>query len=342
MTFAARLRADIAAAPMSVAAYMARCNAQYYATRDPLGAAGDFTTAPEISQMFGELLGAWLADRWRSAGAPAAARLVELGPGRGTLMADMRRSLAAAGWQPPVAFVETSPALRAAQAARHPAAAWFDALDAVPDDGPLFLVANEFFDALPVRQLVRTERGWRERMVAATGDGLMFAAAPAAAAPLVPPPLAAAALGSVVELSPVSGTIAAEIGARLRAQGGAALIVDYGYAGPAVGDTLQAVRGHAPADPLATPGEADLTAHVDFAALAAAAGVAAWGPVGQGEFLRSLGIDARAAALKRRATPVQAEAIDAAVARLTEGQAMGILFKVMALTPGGDCPPGFA
>ncbi len=341
MTFAARLAADLAAAPMSVAAYMARCNAHYYATRDPLGAAGDFTTAPEISQMFGELLGAWLADRWQAAGAPPGARLVELGPGRGTLMSDARRSLAAAGWGPQIAFVETSPVLRAAQAARHPDAAWFDALEAVPDDGPLFLVANEFFDALPVRQLVRTGRGWRERMVAADGGALVFAAGPADVLPLVPPPLAAAAPGSVVELSPASTAIAAEIGARLRERGGAALIVDYGYAGPATGETLQAIRGHAPADPLADPGESDLTAHVDFAALAAVAGGRAWGPAGQGDFLRALGIEARAAALKRRATRAQAAAIDAAVARLTEGT-MGSVFKVMALTAGGDCPPGFA
>jgi len=338
MSFAEQLRADLAAAPMTLAALMTRASAHYYATRDPLGAAGDFTTAPEISQMFGELTGAWLADRWRAAGAPAGARLVELGPGRGTLMSDIRRAAPAAGWQPRVAFVETSPVLRAAQAAAHPDATWFDALEAVPDDGPLFLVANEFFDALPVRQLVRTPTGWRERMVATAGERLVFAAGSIDAAPLVPPPLAAAPVGSTVELCPAGTAIAAEIGARLRAHGGAALIVDYGYAGPATGDTLQAVRGHAYVDPLDQSGEADLTCHVDFAALAAAAGVRALGPVGQGAFLRALGIAARAERLKSRATAAQAAAIDAAVARLTDGEAMGELFRVMALVPGGDAP----
>ncbi len=340
--FAARLRTEVAAAPLTVAAFMARCNAHYYATRDPLGAAGDFTTAPEISQMFGELVGAWLADRWRAAGSPAGARLVELGPGRGTLMTDMLRSIAAAKWSPRLVFVETSPVLRASQAARHGGATWVDALDSVPDDGPLFVVANEFFDALPVRQLVRAPAGWRERVVAGDGARLVFAAGTADAAPLVPPALAAAAVGTVVELCPAATAIAAEIGARLRAHGGAALVIDYGHAGPVAGDTLQAVRGHAPADPLADPGGADLTAHVDFAALAAAAGVQAWGPVGQGAFLRALGIDARAARLKARATAAQAAAIDAAVARLTGDAAMGSLFRVMALTAGGAMPPGFA
>ena len=337
----------VAAAPMSVAAFMARCNAHYYAARDPLGAVGDFTTAPEISQMFGELIGAWLADRWVRAGSPQRSRLVELGPGRGTMMTDMLRSIAAAKWSPEVALVEASPVLRTVQQARHPAAAGHASLDTVADDAPLFVVANEFFDALPVRQFVRTAGGWAERLVAAVGETLHAALDRADATPLVPPALVAAPPGSVVEVSPAATAIAAEIGARLAGHGGAALIVDYGHAGPVTGDTLQAVRGHAAADPLADPGAADLTCHVDFTALATAAAtggaVRAWGPVGQGAFLAALGIDTRAAALKARASAAQAAAIDVAVARLTGDAHMGTLFKVMALTPASAAaPPGFA
>ena len=338
MTLAASLAAT---APLSVAAWMARCNAHYYATRDPLGSAGDFTTAPEISQMFGELIGLWAADMWLRAGSPTT-RLVEMGPGRGTLMTDMLRSMTAAKWSPEVVFVETSPALVSAQHARHPTVRHCGALDEVPDDAPLVVVANEFFDALPVRQFVRAAAGWHERMVAATADGFVPVAGPADAAALVPAALAGAPDGSVVETCPTGTAIVAEVGARLRAHGGAALIVDYGHVGPVTGDTLQAVRGHARADPLADPGEADLTCHVDFAALAAAAGVEAWGPVPQGDFLRALGIDARAATLTR-SNPGEAGAIAAAVDRLTGDAAMGRLFKVMALTgPGWPQPAGFA
>ncbi len=342
MTFGERLRAEIAAAPTTVATYMARANAAYYASRDPFGAGGDFVTAPEISQTFGELVGAWLADRWVAAGSPARSIVVELGPGRGTMMADMRRSFAAAGWQPEIIFVETSPVLRAAQARSNPGAGHYDSLDAVADDAAPFIVANEFFDALPVRQFDHTPAGWRERMVVATATGLALAAGTDDATPLIPPALAAAPVGSVVEVCPTATAIAAEIGARVRDHGGAALLIDYGHVGPLVGDTMQAVRGHARADLLDDPGGADLTAHVDFTALAVAAGVTAWGPVGQGVFLRAVGIGARAASLKARATDAQAAGIDAAVARLTGDAAMGRLFKVMALTAGGTAPPGFA
>ena len=343
MTFADDL---VAALPLTVADYMARCNAHYYATRDPLGTAGDFTTAPEISQMFGELIGAWLAERWVAAGVPEPARLVELGPGRGTMMTDMLRSMRAANWWPNVKLVETSPALRAVQSRCQPAAVHHDKLADVPDDAPLFLIANEFFDALPVRQIEQTPAGWRERIVVARGDGLSAAAGDCARSD-VPEALAASPAGSIVELSPVATAIAAEIGARLARHGGAALIIDYGHAGPVTGNTLQAVHGHTSADPFAIPGEADLTAHVDFTALAVAArtngAVRAWGPVGQGNFLRALGIDARAAALKRTATAGQAAAVDSAVARLTGANAMGSLFQVMALTPAAAAaPPGFA
>jgi len=336
-----RLRAEIAAAPMSVATYMARSNAAYYATRDPFGAAGDFMTAPEISQIFGELVGAWLADRWVAAGSPPRSVVVELGPGRGTMMADMRRSFAAAGWAPEVVMVETSPVLRAAQLSAVPDAVHHDALAQVRDDATTFVVANEFFDALPVRQFDHTPAGWRERMVVATAAGLAFAAGPDDATPLVPPALAASPIGSVIEVCPTGTAIAAEIGMRVQRHGGAALIVDYGHVGPLAGETLQAVQGHARADVLVGAG-VDLTAHVDFTALAVAAGVTAWGPVGQGSFLRAIGINARAATLKARATDAQAVGIDAAAARLTGDDAMGRLFKVMALTAGGTAPPGFA
>lgn len=335
---AARLAA---AAPVTVAAWMAACNAQYYATRDPLGAGGDFITAPEISQMFGELVGAWLVDRWRAAGSPAAARLVELGPGRGTLMADVVRVAHGAGWRPPVHLVETSPVLAARQAVVVPHAVHAVSLDAVPDDGPLFIVANEFFDALPVRQIVRTADGWFERVVGWDGGRFVSGLDRVDAAAAVPTLLAGAPAGGIVELCPAATAVASEIGVRLQARGGAALIVDYGHAGPVTGDTLQAVRGHAVADPFSDPGEVDLTCHVDFTALAAAAGVAAWGPVGQGDFLRALGIDVRASMLKARNDGRYAAAVDAAVARLTGDGAMGTLFKVMALTGPSAPPPGF-
>lgn len=339
-----RLAREIAATgPMPVARWMALGNAHYYATRDPFGAGGDFTTAPEISQMFGELIGAWFADIRRRAGSPDKVRLVELGPGRGTLMADMLRSMAAARWTPVVDFVETSPVLRAAQRTRVQGATWHDGLDTVPDDAPLLLVANEFFDALPVRQFVRLDIGWRERTVASGIAGFTSGRGPADTAPLIPATLWNAPVGSVVETSPASTAIAAEVGARLSRHGGAALIIDYGHAGPVTGDTLQAVRGHAATDPFADPGEADLTAHVDFTALAVAAGVPVAGPIGQGDFLRAIGIDVRADALRRRATVAQGGAIDAAVERLTGETAMGRLFKVMALTgPGWPSPAGFA
>ncbi len=344
MTFAERLRADVVAAPMTVAAYIARCNAHYYATRDPIGTTGDFVTAPEISQMFGELVGAWLAEAWDRCGRPERSRLVELGPGRGTMMADMRRTIAAAKWNPAVVFVETSPALAAAQARTVPDATTTAGLAEVADDAPIFVVANEFFDALPVRQVVATGDGWRERVVVATDSGLAAAVGPTDVTALVPPALAAAPQGSVVEVAPAATAIAAEIGARLRRHGGGALIIDYGHVGPVVGDTLQAVSRHARADLFTDPGAADLTAHVDFTALAVAAGVKAWGPVGQGDFLRALGIGPRAAALKTTANQTQSAAIDAAVHRLTGAEAMGELFKVMALTRDdvATAPPGFA
>ena len=308
--------------------WMAACNADYYARRDPFGSAGDFTTAPEISQMFGEIVGGWIADLWLRAGSPVV-RLVELGPGRGTLMADALRVCAAVpGFADRVtlALVETSPLLRRAQAARLPAE-FYAEFDAVPDDRPLIIIANEFFDALPVRQGLGTDY---ERAVTVTATG--FA------------PVTIAAPGMTAgEHGDAGAALAASIGDRLRQFGGAALIIDYGYAQGPAADTLQALRHHEIADPFANPGEADLTTHVDFAALAAAAGaIRVSGPLPQGVWLTRLGIEARAAALSAQATRPHAAAIAAALVRLTAPTQMGVLFKAMALSaPHWPVPAGF-
>jgi SAM-dependent MidA family methyltransferase len=288
---------------------MGLCNEHYYATRDPLGAAGDFTTAPEISQMFGEMVGAALADCWLRAGAPADAVYVELGPGRGTLAADALRVLTKAGLRPRVHFVETSPVLRGEQAKRVPSAQWHRSLDELPE-APLLLVANEFFDALPIRQWV----GEEERRVAIEDEGLMFTSD-----------------GQIREVSPAREAAAKAIAAHLARYGGVSLIIDYGHARTSGGDTLQAVRGHGFANVLTNPGEQDLTAHVDFEALAnAAEGVAVTPVVAQGEWLERLGIEARAAALAET-HPERAEEVAAALRRLTASDQMGDLFKVMAM-----------
>ena len=295
-------------------------NAHYYATRDPLGAAGDFTTAPEVSQMFGEIVGAALADCWLRAGSPADAVYVELGPGRGTLAADALRVMRKGGFAGEMHFVETSPVLRTEQAKRVPDAQWHETLEDLPD-APMLLVANEFFDALPVRQWIGNE----ERRVAVAGDALMFTAD-----------------GPVREDSPAREQAMRTISARLAAHGGVALVIDYGHATSGDGDTLQAVRGHRFADVLAEPGEQDLTAHVDFEALArAAAHVGVTRVLGQGEWLLRLGIEARAAALARSQAN-RAEDIAAAVQRLTEADQMGKLFKVIAVhSPQWPAPAGF-
>ena len=337
-----RLRRLIAeGGPISVADYMAHCLGDpehgYYMTRDPLGAAGDFITAPEVSQIFGEIVGAWLVHAWRMAGAPAPIRLVELGPGRGTLMADMLRVarldpafLAAASLH----LVETSPILRAKQAetlAKAPLrATWHGAFAEVPE-GPLFLVANEFFDALPVRQFVRADGEWRERVVGLVADGrLRFGIGPNFL-----PDGPAAPEGSILEISPARNALATEIGRRIAAAGGAAIILDYGQDEKGIGDTFQAVRRHGYTDPLAAPGEADLTAHVDFGALARAAeaeGARCDGSVSQGNFLKSLGLMERAAHLKAGKDAAAAADIDAAVERLSGPDQMGTLFKVMTIS----------
>ncbi len=334
-TLATRLRRMIAAqGPIPVSDYMALANAHYYATRDPLGAAGDFTTAPEISQMFGELVGLALADAWVRAGRPEGVRYVELGPGRGTLAADALRAMRAAGLEPSVHFIETSPVLRSAQAGRVPGAAWHDDLAGLPEDGAILAVANEFFDALPVRQLVATASGWRERLVTLDGDLFVPAAGPPVPAAAIPDPLRAAPPGTILETSPASLAHSRGLAGRLCLNGGAALIVDYGHDRVGAGETLQAVRRHAYADPWAEPGESDLTAHVDFESLgraAAEAGVRVHGPVAQGDWLARLGIDARAAALAA-AAPGRSEEIGAARDRLVEPGQMGRLFRVMSLS----------
>lgn len=320
----------------------------YYMTRDPLGTRGDFITAPEVSQMFGELIGLWLADSWIAQGAPKSFALAELGPGRGTLMSDALRAMRAVPGMIEAAelhFVETSPVLREAQKERVPHARWHERIDSLPDR-PLFLIANEFFDALPIIQYQRTERGWCERRIGLTEGKLspVLAPVPLADDKGLPPPCAAPA-GAIAEISPASTAIAESISSRITSRGGTALIVDYGYVRSAPGDTLQAVRGHQYVDPFDTPGEADLTAHVDFEMLAQAVragGAEAHGPVEQGAFLAALGIEARAARLREKATDRQASDIDAALRRLTAPGEMGSLFKVLAVTPHGVAmPAGF-
>jgi len=318
------LRQRIAAeGPITVEAYMEACNAYYYATRDPLGAAGDFTTAPEVSQMFGELVGAALADCWKRAGAPGEAVYAELGPGRGTLARDALRVLRTAGFTGAAHFVEASPVLRRAQKDLVPAGRWHDSIGTLPRR-PLLLVANEFFDALPIRQFA----DGLERCVSLVGNELAFDR-----------------IGDIMEDSPVRDQTAADVATRLVAHGGIALIADYGHAKSAPGDTLQAVRGHRFASVLADPGEQDLTSHVDFEAVAGAAagaGAVVTRLVAQGEWLNRFGIGARAEALIR-ANPDRAEAIEAALERLTGADQMGTLFKIIAIhSPDWPEPVGFA
>ena len=340
-----QLIGDLAAArPTTIADYMAAANSHYYATRDPLGAAGDFTTAPEISQMFGEMIGVWIADLWSRAGSPAF-RYVELGPGRGTLAVDALRVMAHFGCTPVgIDLVETSPTLQAAQRACLQAAEHHDEIDALPDDAPLIIVANEFFDALPIHQYVRIADGWRERMVERRDGVLTPVAGDIPADDAIPPSLRSQPEGTIVETTPVSSAIMQRCAFRLARQGGAMLAIDYGYAGPAAGDTLQAVKAHRFIDPFTDPGEVDLTAHVDFTALAAAAqnaGVSVSLLTTQGEWLQRLGIDARLQSLAN-AAPARADELKGQRDRLAEPREMGDLFKVMAFAaPGWPAPAGF-
>ena len=344
--------------PMTVADYMSEALGNprhgYYRSRDPLGVQGDFITAPEISQVFGELIGAWLAERWQSLGSPARAHLVELGPGRGTLMADaLRATRNVAGFHQAIDLhlVEINPVLKEAQRAAIASYAtpqWHAGFASIPDAAPLLLVANEFFDALPIRQLQRTERDWRERLVALQDEALRFVLAPGPSpfAALLSPALAQAAPGAIAELCLPGRALVRDIAERLSRHRGAALIVDYGYAVPRLGDSLQAIASHKKIDPLASPGEADLSAHVDFTAVAQSAqagGAMSFGPVTQGDFLRGLGIERRCAALKQRADATQAAVLDGGVARLIEHAQMGTLFKALALTDKqSSAPAGFS
>jgi SAM-dependent MidA family methyltransferase len=342
----------------------------YYATRDPLGAGGDFITAPEVSQMFGELLGLWVVQTWRDQGQPSPARLVELGPGRGTMLAD---ALRAARIDPQflasieVVLVEASPKLREAQRGTLRSYArisespspprsggegwgegvatlrWVDHFDDSLADRPLFLLANEFFDALPIRQFVMTDSGWRERMIGLGADGnLAFALSPHASALPVPSQRGLPETGAVYEISPAGEAIVGQIAHAIASKGGAALIVDYGYGGDApFGETLQAVSDHAYASILEAPGEADLSAHVNFAALSSAAefaGARTWGPIEQGAFLCNLGIVQRAEVLSRN----HLQSLESQLNRLILPEEMGTLFKALAIVPKGmPAPPGF-
>ena len=329
--------------PISIERFMGAANNYYYATRDAIGAAGDFITAPEISQMFGEIVGLALADVWQRAHSPRDVALVELGPGRGTLAVDMLRAMAVAGLEPPVHFIETSPLLREKQADHLPEATWHDTIQTLPDDRPLLIVANEFFDALPVHQLINTYSGWRERVVTYGPDGFQAIPGEPTKYGEVPEHLRHADPGGVIESCPIARKLMRAIGRRLHNQGGVLLVIDYGHYGGAHGDTLQAVHAHAYADPFARPGRSDLTAHVDFSALAGsarAAGTHVAGPVDQGQWLVALGLSDRAAILSRNA-PNRAHEIGDAYRRLTHPDEMGELFKVMAVTgrrwpePGG-------
>ena len=344
--------------PMSIETYMKLALGHplhgYYTSKMPLGESGDFITAPEISQMFGELIGLWCVAVWRALGAPRPFLLAELGPGRGSLMAD---ALRAAKIAPDflsaidLHLVETSEVLRRSQRAALETSGlvpkWHTSVGGIPA-GPAIIIANEFFDCLPVRHFVRGVDGWHERLVGLDAAGhLCFGLAPRAE----PSFAVAGKPGEVLEAGFAAAHVMAGLAARLVAQGGAVLVIDYGYDALPRGETLQAVRRHRFADPLADPGGADLTAHVDFRGLARAAqtaGARTYGPVPQGEFLARLGIRERAAVLRKHANARQCAAIDSALQRLAGDAAvagsasMVRLFKALAVTaPGLDVPPGF-
>jgi NADH dehydrogenase [ubiquinone] 1 alpha subcomplex assembly factor 7 len=316
---------------------MARANAIYYGTHDPFA---DFTTAPEISQMFGEIIGLWAAVTWQLLGEPDPVLLVEAGPGRGTLMRDALRAIrsAAPGFAAAlrVHLIETSPRLRAVQATRVPDATWHDDLNGVPT-GPMILFANEFLDALPIRQFVRRGNGWTERYVA---NGA-WVECPVADADI---PDRTAGQGDVVEINQPARAFVADVATRLKLGSGAVLFLDYGPKHSAAGDSLQALANKQPVNPLSVAGTADLTAHVDFADLAALArdgGALVQGPEAQGAFLTTLGLFQRTERLAR-AQPAQTEALLAASRRLADPAAMGELFKILAIRS-PSCPslPGF-
>lgn len=357
LLLAERIRQD---GPMTVADFMAAALTEpglgYYMTGDPFGRAGDFITAPEISQIFGELIGLWCAQAWQDMGAPKTINLVELGPGRGTLMAD---ALRAARVLPDfrnairIHLVETSPSLKGRQreALKDEEVTWHGTLASLPKT-PMIVIANEFFDALPVRQLERGPDIWFERLVSlspvSTEIQPAFAFTKGVASSdtvdLIPAALQQSAIGTLVEVSPAVAAVADDLARRLACYGGLALIIDYGWAHQQAGWSLQALRSHQRHAPLNAPGSADLTAHVDFESLAKtveAAGAKTWGPVTQGQFLSALGIRERAEVLSAGAAPKQATDLKLAVHRLTEPDQMGELFKVLAIGhPGLPAPAG--
>lgn len=354
------LKAEIEAqGPITIARYMELALGHpehgYYMKQDPFGEGGDFITSPEITQMFGEILGLWACVVWQGLGSPDPVNLVELGPGRGTLMADALRAThmveefddAARVW-----LVETSPTLRAIQKKTLVPSmmmpAWRDTFDEV-GDGPLIVLGNEFFDALPIRQYVRADDGWRERLVGLNdeGDGLEYVLSEdKAETSAIPEDLRdATPPGGIFEDQSASRAVMAAVAKRVVAHGGAALFIDYGHEAHAIGETLQAVKSHDYADVLKKPGEQDITAHVDFEQLAEAAraaGADVLGPVPQGAFLERLGLRQRADMLMMNATPEQVEEIDSAYQRLTDAEQMGTLFKVMAVVPPGFGVPPWA
>ena len=345
--------------PMPVWRYMELCLTHpkfgYYVSRDPLGREGDFTTAPEVSQMFGELLGLWAASVWKAMGSPPLLRLIELGPGRGTMMADALRALRVL---PPlyqslsIHLVEINPVLREKQAAALSGArniSWHESIDDIPD-GPAVIFANEYFDVLPIHQMVKQETGWHERTVDIDNNGkLVFGSASEPTSRfevLLPPMVRAAPVGAVFEWRPDAEIM--KIASRVRDQDGAALIIDYGHVRSDAGDTFQAIARHSFADPLQSPGHADVTAHVDFQALARAAetlGARVHGPVPQGDFLKRLGIETRAVTLMAKASHDVSEDISGALKRLVGGGrgGMGSMFKVLAVSePNLNSLAGFA
>jgi NADH dehydrogenase [ubiquinone] 1 alpha subcomplex assembly factor 7 len=345
--------------PMPVWRYMELCLVHpqhgYYVSRDPLGREGDFTTAPEVSQMFGELLGLWAASVWKTLGSPTPLRLVELGPGRGTMMADALRALRVL---PPlyqtlsVHLVEINPVLREKQRAALSgmrSIEWHSSIDEVPE-GPAIIFANEYFDVLPIHQAVKCETGWHERTIELDPSGkLAFAAAPDPLPRfevLLPPLIRAAPVGAVFEWRPDAEIM--KIATRVRDQDGAALIIDYGHVRSDAGDTFQAIARHSFTDPLKAPGQADVTAHVDFQALSRAAedlGARVHGPVTQGEFLTRLGIEQRALTLMSKASHEVSEDVSSALKRLIGGGrgGMGSMFKVLGISePNLDELPGLS
>jgi NADH dehydrogenase [ubiquinone] 1 alpha subcomplex assembly factor 7 len=356
----AEIRRRIAAAgPMPVAEYMTLCLTDsehgYYTTRDPLGARGDFITAPEVSQMFGEMIGLWMAAVWKQMGAPENLRIIELGPGRGTLMKDaLRAAKVMPAFRDAVVLhlVEVSPALKEQQERTlehlHTPMFWHPSLNDVPK-GPAVVIANEFFDALPVNQMIKTDYGWHERQIGIDAAGKLAFTVASDPLPqfnrLLPASARNATNNSIFEWR--AGTVPMELGRRIARDGGGALVIDYGHAESTVGDTLQAIGQHAYADPLSAPGNLDLTAHLDFQALAKATeamGVAGFGPLDQATFLRRLGIEQRATSLKIKNANASASDIDAALARLIggAGDGMGTLFKAAAFAhPSLGVPPGF-